>query len=197
MPTGYTNQIANGISFNDFIMSCARAFGELIMMRDEPHDAEIPKKLEPSDYHLNQIIETKTRLTAAKSMDIMMSIEEARTSYDKQVVNNEESIASKKSLKQKYEDMLKKVSVWEPPSKDHNNLKSFMRDQIEESIKFDCDLDYYEKHKPVLLTGKQWKDQEISLLEESLEYHTEEYAKELKRVSDSNLWLQQLRDSLK
>lgn len=43
MPTGYTDAIKDGISFNQFILSCARAFGALITMRDEP--SSVPEGL--------------------------------------------------------------------------------------------------------------------------------------------------------
>ena len=50
MPTEYTDAIADGISFNDFMMKCARGMGALIMMSDEPSDAPILEQFEPSDY---------------------------------------------------------------------------------------------------------------------------------------------------
>ena len=36
MPTGYTHELHEGeeISFEKFVMSCARAFGALVLMRD-------------------------------------------------------------------------------------------------------------------------------------------------------------------
>ena len=38
MPTGYTLDLYNGkdITFEEFVLKCARAFGALIDMRDEP-----------------------------------------------------------------------------------------------------------------------------------------------------------------
>ena len=47
MPTGYTAPIKDGISFNDFMWGCARAFGALIMMRDDPPGTPIPERFEP------------------------------------------------------------------------------------------------------------------------------------------------------
>jgi hypothetical protein len=50
MPTGYTAAVADGTitEFPDFAMQCARAFGTLVLMRDEPQDAAIPEKFEPA-----------------------------------------------------------------------------------------------------------------------------------------------------
>ena len=36
MPTGYTDKIKDGITFKEYAMGCARAFGALITMRDNP-----------------------------------------------------------------------------------------------------------------------------------------------------------------
>ena len=43
MPTGYTADIQDGkiTTLREYALSCARAFGALIMMRDDPHDAPI------------------------------------------------------------------------------------------------------------------------------------------------------------
>jgi hypothetical protein len=35
MPTGYTDKIKDGISFEEFVLSCARQFGACISMRDD------------------------------------------------------------------------------------------------------------------------------------------------------------------
>ena len=59
MPTGYTSKIADGIGFKDFALSCARAFGACIEMRDDPSDKPIPNEFKPNDYH-------KKRMAAAK-----------------------------------------------------------------------------------------------------------------------------------
>lgn len=55
MPTGYTWDIKDEITFEQFIMNCARAFGALVEMRDEPRDKKIPDELKPSDYHNKEL----------------------------------------------------------------------------------------------------------------------------------------------
>ena len=42
MPTGYTAGILEGETFEQYALQCAKAFGALVMMRDEPSDAPIP-----------------------------------------------------------------------------------------------------------------------------------------------------------
>jgi len=59
MPTGYTYPVVEGkiTEFSDFALSCARAFGALITMRDDPHDTPIPETFEPSDYNAKKLAE--------------------------------------------------------------------------------------------------------------------------------------------
>jgi len=40
MPTGYTNCIKDGVTFEQFVWKCARAMGALVMMRDEPSNVD-------------------------------------------------------------------------------------------------------------------------------------------------------------
>ncbi len=65
MPTGYTADIAKGITFQQYAWSCARAFGALVMMRDEPSDAPIPEAFTPSDYHVKALAEARAKLAGA------------------------------------------------------------------------------------------------------------------------------------
>lgn len=46
-------------TFPEFAMRCARNFGALIMMRDEPLDAPIPEKFEPSGYYKKEYEKAK------------------------------------------------------------------------------------------------------------------------------------------
>jgi hypothetical protein len=56
MPTGYTADIKNGISFKTFAMNCARAFGACVTLRDEPGGGDkIPEAFEASTYHAQQV----------------------------------------------------------------------------------------------------------------------------------------------
>jgi hypothetical protein len=64
MPTGFTADICKGaeVSFEDFAMTCARAFGALYSMRDEPMDAPIPETFVASGYHADELEKAKARL---------------------------------------------------------------------------------------------------------------------------------------
>ena len=69
MPTGYTAEIKDGISFETYALKCARAFGACIMQRDDNSNSGA-KLQEPSDYHYKQVAEADLRLSKATSMSI-------------------------------------------------------------------------------------------------------------------------------
>ena len=61
MPTGYTHDIPAGITFRQFALNCARAFGANIAMRDDPADKPI-EVYEPSDYSAKAITKATNEL---------------------------------------------------------------------------------------------------------------------------------------
>jgi len=135
MTTGYTAGIAKGISFEKYVMTGARAFGALVMMRDEPFDKEIPKSLDPSSYCQEKLTEVETRLAKLQKMRYKDADHEAEIEYNEEVNRQREGIASNNKTRSLYQAMLSKVKAWQPPSPDHEGLKNFMIQQIKESIK--------------------------------------------------------------
>lgn len=54
--TGYVhNMIDKNQNFNEFALSCSRAFGALIQMRDDPINADIPEEIKYDLYHEEKI----------------------------------------------------------------------------------------------------------------------------------------------
>jgi hypothetical protein len=198
MPTGYTAPIANGITFKEYAMGCARAFGALIMMRDDPQDAEIPESFAASNYHSDHIKRDTAELKRISGMDCATAALKAKQAHQKNIAYHNEQISKSESLAEKYRAMLKEVEAYKSPSKDHDNFKKFMREQIEESIRFDCDSDYHSKCllDQKLLSGKEWLSSEKKRLRDSIKYHKEEHKKEVKRVNERNKWVKKLRESL-
>lgn len=194
MPTGYTANIEK-MNFEEFTMNCARAFGALISMRDEPSDKEIPEKFEPSDYHAKRLEELKKDLDEKLKFNNSNWNELSFQSYSKEVDRHNEIIQERTDLREKYESMIKDVSKWEPPTKDHVKLKEFMTQQLSDSIKFDCSLDYLEEPRHVLTP--EFKGQTLSKIRKDIAYHEKGYLEECQRIEKNNLWLKQLRDSLK
>lgn len=196
MPTGYTADIAKGISFEEFALQCARAFGALIMMRDEPADKLIPKEFKPSKYHSKEIAQIEKRLKNLKDMTEKQANEESAKEYQQKLNNKEKGIREAKELRAKYLVMLGAAQAWIPPSSDHAELKNFMIEQINQSIKFDCSTKYYLNQQIKLLSGKDWLAWQIQECLKDLYYHSKENEKEIQRTIERNLWIKQLRESL-
>lgn len=195
MPTEYTADIKDGITFEQFVMRCARAMGALVMMRDEPFDAPIPERFEPSDYHAKAMEKAREDLCWLRQIPDAESAREAEKEFFDALAQRERIFDEKNDLHQKYRAMLEQVLAWVPPSAEHEGIKSFMFEQITESIKFDCNLSYYEAPKRLSASG--WKAIKIAEAERNLAYHTAEHAKEVERTEARNQWLRQLRESLK
>ena len=198
MPTGYTAPIADGITFKEYAMGCARAFGALIMMRDEPQNAEIPEAFEASKYHKDAIEKEAMELKELLAMDHATAVEKAKEAHQKHIAYHTEQIAKDKALAAKYKAMLAEVEAYESPSPDHDNFKKFMADQITESMKFDCSSNYHREaiESAKLMSGSEWILAEKERLENSIEYHKREHQKELDRTNNRNEWVKKLRESL-
>jgi len=196
MPTGYTAAIKEGITFEKFIWSCARAFGALVMMRDEPNEAPIPEKFEPSNFYAEKLESTKARYEQLKKMDIVEAARESEKEYKETVAQKQKYAEESLELKTKYLVMLNHVKAWQPPSPDHFGLKNFMIEQIESSIKFDCGgIDRIFQTIPHL-TAEEWLAKEIYKALHDMEYFLKEKSEEEERIASRNLWLKQLRQSL-
>lgn len=200
MPTGYTAAIGEGkgITFEKFILQCARAFGACIEMRDEPMDKPIPDEFKPSDYSKKQLAEANKLVEALDAMTDAECAKKARSEYDESVKYHKEGIAKNATLKSKYEEMLAKVEAWTPPSPDHEGLKKFMREQIAESIQFDCGGSYHADalNQLRVQTGAEWRKSAIEKARKDIAYHSKSQAEENERAAKRTLWVRQLRESI-
>lgn len=195
MPTGYTHAIEKGIDFNTFVWSCARGMGAMAMMRDEPADAPIPERFEPSDYHPKKLEEARSALAKLESMTKEEAEQAAELDYSVKVQDRDNAIWKAHELRRKYEAMLEQVKAWVPPTPDHEGLRRFMAEQIIQSIDFDCSTSYYEK--PVQrMSAMEWLAQAQVNAMKGIGYHQTEHAKEIERTEGRNAWVHALRTSL-
>lgn len=198
MPTGYTAQIAKGISFKDFTLQCARAFGALVTMREDSHDAVIPDEFKPDEYHQNSLNDAHDKIERLKAMDAESCEREAGKEYGDAINFNNATIAERRALHDKYTAMLLEVNKWQPPTKDHEGIKKFMVEQITGSMEFDCSTEYNEEALKTLipLTGEQWREAQLKKAKEDANYHAEEWEEEKLRCQNRSEWVQQLKKSL-
>jgi Rod binding domain-containing protein len=195
MPTGYTSDIYAGrdITFRDFALGCARAFGALVTMRDDAKDAPIPSEFPEDTYHRDAMGRAAAALIDLDSLSPEACDTKAKAEYVRRLRDWRKSEADRAALRARYEAMLDEVLAWEPPTEEHVGLKSLMVEQLESSIQFDTD---YESPRPVRLTGKQWAKAERKRLEHDVEYHGREDNKAAQRVAERNGWVKALFASL-
>ena len=178
MPTGYTASISEGISFEKFVLRCARAMGALIMMRDEPFDTPIPDKFEPSKYHVKELEKANQRYSFLLHLNVDQIKEYSEKEYQEQLQSWQKCEHDKLELSNKYNEMLAKVVQWIPPTKEHVGFKEFMIKQIRESIEFDCTP----HEAPKQLSSDEWYGTQISNAVWSVQYHTTQNAEEIRRA---------------
>ena len=197
MPSGYTSDIADGkdVSFNDFALNCARAFGACIEQRDDNANDK-PKLIERNNqdnYHLENLEKVKMWKSPTK--------EEFDDYVTKQSAYYNEQIDKRNKLKISYQQMLDKANAWNPPTKGHTGLKQFMISQLTESMEFDCSNDYYKRELIDVqhLTYEKYVNDMRDSNKRDIEYHTNELKKLKKdneRVDTRNAWISALYKSL-
>lgn len=198
MPTGYTADITKDTTLEEFAMKCARAFGALILMRDDPQDAEIPE-FKPSDWHEKELAKATARIAELTSMTASQCDAEADKAWSASAKGRIRSKAESDKKRAAYQAVLARVQAWTPPTPEHEGLKTFMAKQLAESIEFDCiddaTVDLFNPLAPV--TGAEWRENEMKQAKQSVVYHANENAKEIARAKQRNKWVRDLRDSLR
>ncbi len=197
MPTGYTCNIEKGITFKEYALGCARAFGAFACLRDEPNNIELPDGFPLDSYHSRELPKAKRELAKYQKMTVKEAAKEAKQFYDKQVADAKAGIKKTAELKAKYEKMLSKIIFYAPPTVDHVKFQDFMRSQIEDSIRYDCG-DYYERNlkELKLMTGAQWKKFRLGMAEDDLKRHSEGLSNDIEQNRTQNLWIKQLKESI-
>lgn len=195
MPTGYTADLYDGneVSFSDFVMHCARAFGALVTMRDSPSDAEVPDEFTPSDYHRTELDRARVRLAEVEAWTPEDAHRAAADSHAEALGAWMEAQQRRRDVRGRYEAMLEQVQAWTPPTDEHQDLKDFMVQQLTESIRFDTE---YTWPQPAEVPAGRFKRKQQTQALKDINYHTEQYAKDVERAHSRTAWVRDLRDSL-
>lgn len=198
MPTGYTAKIKDGIEFNEFVMTCARAMGACVMMRDDPMDTPIPDEFKPSEFYINSVENARKELARLKSMTDDECMNESRAEHDKAKEYHTQGQLEDRLARERYASMLAKVKAWTPPTTEHEGLKDFMVQQIESSIKFDCNHDYHGEQLAVLKMdiASDWRAKKIAAQHATIQQYSKSAREEADRAKDRTDWVKALRDSL-
>ncbi len=190
MPTGYTAAVGTGeiSTLKQFALSCARGMGACITMRDDPSDAPIPERFEPStEYYEKNLEAAKTRLSDIDTLSETECDALAEEAHATRLAAHEQYEADRKAENDRYRDMLAAVRAWQTEAE---GIKEFMSQQLEISIS-----DYLSP-PPQKLNGPAWREETRLKALHDIAYHEKAMAEEVHRTEMRNLWLAALRRSL-
>ena len=194
MATGYTHPVKDGevTDFAEFALQCSRAMGAAIMQRDE-HPSVKLKTREPSEHYAERVREARATLDEYLSRTDKDWQDAAAENLQERIETWEQRKVDNKVTFDRYTAMLQKVRAWEPPTEEHEGLKKFMIEQLEDSIRWDV---HDVGPEPVL---EDWRD----FREKTIEHQSSWYLKTLRqqqedveRVASQNEWVEKLYESL-
>lgn len=194
MPTGYTAKIADGMTFEQYALGCARAFGALVTMRDEPASTPIPERLEPDTYYQKALEASQMELDRVMSLTAAEIVIEAEKCY----LSAHESWAKRRTdraaLREKYEAILRRVRAYVAPTPDHVGYKEFMEKQLVDSIAWDCSDSHDDE--PQRVAPAKWIADRLEDLRDEVARRETSAREEVERTHKRNEWIKALRDSL-
>src|SRR5258708_31721932 len=126
MPSGYTDKVQSGevTEFPEFAMRCARAFGALITMRDDPSEAPVPEQFTPHiSFYDDQIAAARTTLAEIPLLSTEECERRARTAHADALDAFRARQQERALHKARYEAMIAKVKAWTPPTAEHDELR--------------------------------------------------------------------------
>lgn len=194
MGSGYTFPVIKGeiTTFEAFAMACARAFGPCITMRDDPSDAVIPDQFKPNSYYAHRLEDACERERDLLALTATQKTSAAASAYADALKQWEDSRDEHLLALDRCTSMLDAARSWQPPSEDHQGLKSFMIEQLTSAI----DGNSYEAPRPKLQDPDEWFACEMRNAIRDIAYCTEELAKEINRAKLRTEWVRDLRKSL-
>lgn len=187
MSTEYTDNIKNGMSFEDFVIKCSGNFVRNDIATTEEDLSFLQNKI----IKLTETIEEMSTYTPSQQEKYGMNAKEEF--IEGFYVSFNENI----KLKTQYENMLLRVSLWVPPTTDHAALKTFMIYQLNISIDGNTTIDYineiikYTDIDPIVVYN-----QTLSRYKTDLTYYTQRLEQDLSRSHATAEWMRSLETSL-
>lgn len=191
MPTGYTEPVTKGATFEEFLWHCVRAMGVAVMQRDEDLSVPVPERYEPHNWHAEELKKAEARLRELDVMASARAAKEAEREHRRLVMESEKYVKAAQQENERYTKVLVKVRLWKPPTPEHEGLKKFMLEQLEMSMRT---LSPWPA--PKKMTGPEWLAANLQKAREDIAYHQKGHAEEVERTESRNAWLATLRKSV-
>jgi hypothetical protein len=185
MPTGYTCIIEDDdATFFEYAWRCARSMGALIMQRDDRLSAPIRVEKE-SDYYKRNLKEAEERLEKLLSMPAEEKDVEAAAAHEKALSLHQDSFNKYTVRRDRYNQMRDHIDRWNiPEDSPYTGLKTFMKEQIEESTKWESPPEPPEKQ-----TAQEWWERQCRLAAKDVGYYKSEGALDAARVAARRQWV--------
>jgi hypothetical protein len=194
LPTGYTADINESTTFEQFAMRCARAFDACVTMRDKPMDAPIPDKFEPSLHYADALARAKAEYSRVSQLSPEQCEQEIKEIEVLQNSQAEKTNAARDNLRRLYDGLMEQVRAWRPPTLQHRDLRDFMIEQLNSSKKVDC-----WPAQPLgnsALSVEEWKKLRLESLKKDIDYYSKLESDDITRARERTEWISALRDSL-
>ena len=197
MPTGYTAEIYNGnTSAKDYILRCARAFGALGFMRDEPFSAPIPEKVPEDTYPRECYEKARKRLEELKAMSEEDIHRENVHTYEEVKAGWQRSWERNVAENARYDKVLEKVKAWDCSiNPDLQELKNFALEQLRVSKE---DPSWYKRHMNDIQprSDEEWYREEMESCLRDISSYKIKIEKDEKWRAECNQWIADLKKSL-
>ena len=193
--TGYTSGVIDGkiATLKDFAMLCARAMGACIMMRDEPSSTAIPDEFRPSTWSKDAQAMAQEELDALLALSPAEVVAKATSFYVDERTRREKANEECRLARARCLEMALKVDAWQPPTPDHQGLKTYMFDQLRITAEGNSDL-YDEPLEEKTPTA--WLAARLFEIRARIASYEKSQFEENERTASRNQWLRDLRASL-
>lgn len=195
--------VEKNLNFRQFTLMCSRMFGPCVAMRDENMDVPPPEEVKPDPYHKNELATAKkhfAKLDSTPSAERKSyGIKAKKTALDEAKKYRKESLEKETKEVAILQGMLDQVERWAPPTQDHVGVKSFMIQQLTDSIKYAVNgSEYHDKHIASIeaMSPEEFFNNKLESAAKDVKYHSEHWDKEVARAKCNDTWLKALYASL-
>lgn len=203
MPTGYTCYIEDGsiTSGKEFLELCLHNFGIAVDQRDEPLSTRIPDTFTVKPYYIEKVDEALKKLEDVRRLND----DEIRNRIDDEIAKYEESDREYKNATNKklaaYYEIRKDVSEWVPPTRGHDDIKTFALNQLNmciDDLEKGLSSSYYEEmlNQIKSQTVEEYRESIIRRAEDDVKYAIDNKRSEEDNVKRKNDFIKAFRKSL-
>lgn len=199
MPTGLTSEIYEGkdMSLRGFALKCVKQIGYGYYASDYG-EKNLPLDkapiIKPKNYHKIEL--NRAKKDYEKFKEIQKDQEALKAKYEEEMAyhtnDSENSKKKKTELNGRYTSVLEKVENWNIPE-ELSSLKKLMKEQLNNSIKYDCHVYEEVEKKPTI---EEWVNSENKHFEWEINYHETEYKKDVEYANECNEYIKKLYEEL-